>query len=241
MSPFKHTHKRKEFGTQQHVEGWCLRINWIRVNWIRINWIRVNWIRIWPFRDLFGIFSNDIILAENEEGAVDSEAVLFDRNGVVNGHGPGSLGHGLLVHPLAPRRPWLPGGSSGRTGGTAASIAAGQFVFEASHTGKEQMLLEEPKETAESKCRRSITTHTVVPSPGPSGVRIVHGMNSPLNHGVSASPSAQLLPMLSLPNKFWLHDVCMGVAPSTGCPVLAEIHLRQRLKATGCGFNKNPG
>lgn len=90
-------------------------------------------LRIWPFSDLFGIFPYDVVLAEDEQRAVDSEAALFDRNGVVDGHGPGSLGHRLLVHSLNPRCPLLPGGPSGRARGTAASITAGQFVFEASH------------------------------------------------------------------------------------------------------------
>lgn len=121
-------------------------------------------VRIWPFRDLFGIFPYDIILAEDEQRAVDGEAVLFDRDGVVNGHGPGSLGHRLLEHPMTPRRARRPAGPSGRARGTAASIAAGQFVFKASHTGIAQILLEKPKLTLEKKWRRSITTHTVFPS-----------------------------------------------------------------------------
>lgn len=119
--------------------------------------------RIWPFRDLFGIFPYDIILTEDEQRAVNGEAVLFDWNRVVNGHGPGSLGHRLFVDPLAPRRPRLPAGPSGRARGTAASVAAGQFVFKAIHCGIAQIFLEKPK-LREKKWRRSITTRTVVPS-----------------------------------------------------------------------------
>lgn len=58
--------------------------------------------RIWPFGDLFGVFSDEIILTENEQRAVDSEAVLAYGNGIVEGHSPGSLRHRLLVHSLGP-------------------------------------------------------------------------------------------------------------------------------------------
>ena len=107
--------------------------------------------RIWPFCDLFGIFPYDIILTEDEERAVNGETVLFDWDGVVNGHGPGSLGHRLLVHPLDPRRPRLSDGPSGRARGTVASISVGQFVFKASHSGIARILLEKPKLTPEKK------------------------------------------------------------------------------------------
>lgn len=125
--------------------------------------------RIWPFCDLFGIFPYDVILAEDEQRAVDGEAALFDRYGVVKGHGPCSLSHSLLVHPWAPRRrpTRLPACPSGRARRTAHSVAGGQFVFKASHSWIAQMLLllEKPKLTPERKWRRSITTYTVVPSP----------------------------------------------------------------------------
>lgn len=118
----------------------------------RAAYLGVYWVvRIWPFGDLFGIFPYYIILAEDEQRAVDGEAVLFDWNWVVNGHGPGSLGHRLLVHPLATRRPRLPAAPPGRGRGAAASIAAGQFVFKSSHCGIAQTLLEKPKLTPEKK------------------------------------------------------------------------------------------
>lgn len=110
--------------------------------------------RIWPFGDLLGVFPYDVVLAEDEERSVDAEAVLFDGDGVVDRHGPGPLGHGLLVHPLAPGRPLLPGGPSGRPRGTAASIAAGQFVFKASHSGRARIFPETPKLTPEEKWKR---------------------------------------------------------------------------------------
>lgn len=59
--------------------------------------------RIWPFSDLFGVFSHEVILAENEQRAIDSEAVLAHRDGVVEGHCAGSLRHRLLIHSLPPR------------------------------------------------------------------------------------------------------------------------------------------
>lgn len=64
--------------------------------------------RIWPLGDLLGILPHHVVLAEEEQGAVDCQAVLPDRYGVVQGHGPGSLGHRLLVHPLCSRSPPLP-------------------------------------------------------------------------------------------------------------------------------------
>lgn len=99
-------------------------------------------LRIWPLCDPFGIFPYDVILTEGEQRAVNGEAVLFDRNGVVNGHGPGSLRHRLLVHPLDPRGP---AGPSARSHGTAASIAVGEFVFKAGHPGRAPVLLEKPQ------------------------------------------------------------------------------------------------
>ena len=161
-------------------------------------------VRIWPFGDLFGIFPYDVILTEDEHGAVNGEAVLFDRDGVVNGHGPGSLGHRLLVHSLAPRRPRLPAGPSGRARETAASIAAGQFVFKSSHSWVARILLEKPKLTPEKKWKRSITTRTAVPSSGSvrgvyrprTGESHIHGKT----HGESLFHARQsLLPWTPLP------------------------------------------
>lgn len=59
--------------------------------------------RIWPLGDLLGVFPDDVVLAEDEQGAVHGQAVLFHWDRVVDGHGPGSLGHGLLVDPRGPR------------------------------------------------------------------------------------------------------------------------------------------
>lgn len=71
--------------------------------------------RIWPFGDLFGVFSDEVILAENEQRAVDSETVLAHRDGVIEGHSPGSLRHRLFVHSLAP-------GPTGRTVAVPVSV-----------------------------------------------------------------------------------------------------------------------
>lgn len=52
--------------------------------------------RIWPLNDFLGILPDHVVFAEDEERPVDGEAVLPDRNGVVQGHGAGSLRFGLL-------------------------------------------------------------------------------------------------------------------------------------------------
>lgn len=70
--------------------------------------------RIWPFGDLFGVFSHEVVLAEDEEGAVDGEAVLTHRNGVVKGHGARALSHRLFVHALRSRWAALPAGPTRR-------------------------------------------------------------------------------------------------------------------------------
>lgn len=49
--------------------------------------------RIWPFGDLFGVFSHHVVFAEEEERPVNREAVLSDGDGVVECHGPRSLRH----------------------------------------------------------------------------------------------------------------------------------------------------
>lgn len=52
--------------------------------------------RIWPLSDFLGVLPDHVVLAEDEERPVDGEAVLPDRNGVVQGHGAGTLRFGLL-------------------------------------------------------------------------------------------------------------------------------------------------
>lgn len=52
--------------------------------------------RIWPVDELLGIFPDYILFSKEEERSVDSEAVLPDRNGIVQSHSPGSLRFGLL-------------------------------------------------------------------------------------------------------------------------------------------------
>ncbi|KAI4877777.1 hypothetical protein NFI96_033000, partial [Prochilodus magdalenae] len=68
--------------------------------------------RIWPLGDLFGVLPHEVVLAEDEQRAVDGEAVLPDRYWVVQGHGPGALGHGLFVDPVRSRRASLPSGAT---------------------------------------------------------------------------------------------------------------------------------
>ena len=52
--------------------------------------------RIWPLGDPFGVFPHRVVFAEEEQRAVDGEAVLPDGDGVVQSHSPGSLRFGLL-------------------------------------------------------------------------------------------------------------------------------------------------
>lgn len=52
--------------------------------------------RIWPLGDFLGVLPHYVVLAENEEGPVDGEAVLPDRYGIVQGHGASTLRFGLL-------------------------------------------------------------------------------------------------------------------------------------------------
>lgn len=68
--------------------------------------------RIWPFGDLFGVFPHHVVFAEEEEGAVESQTVLPNRNGVVECHGTGSLGHRLFIYPLGPWGTTLPNAPS---------------------------------------------------------------------------------------------------------------------------------
>lgn len=52
--------------------------------------------RIWPLCDFLGVLPDHVVLAKNEEGPVDGETVLPDRDGIVQGHGAGTLRFGLL-------------------------------------------------------------------------------------------------------------------------------------------------
>lgn len=52
--------------------------------------------RIWPLNDFLGVLPDHVVLAKDEKGPVDGEAVLPDRDGVVQGHGAGTLCFGLL-------------------------------------------------------------------------------------------------------------------------------------------------
>lgn len=79
--------------------------------------------RIWPFCYSLGIFPYNIIFTEDEEGSVDCEAVLFDRDGVVESHSPGPLSHRLLIHPLAGLGATLPAAPSSSPGRPSTSIA----------------------------------------------------------------------------------------------------------------------
>ena len=80
--------------------------------------------RIWPLCYSLCILPDEIVLAEDEEGAVYGEAVLFDRVRVINGHCPGSLGHRLLVHPLAARSATTTPGSPSPSARSASPSAA---------------------------------------------------------------------------------------------------------------------
>lgn len=103
--------------------------------------------RIWPFGDLFGVFPHHVVLTEEEEGAVDSQAALPNRNGVVECHGTGSLGHRLFVYPLGPRGTTLPDAPGAPAASTACCsrasspcascpIAGWHFISEPSHPAK---------------------------------------------------------------------------------------------------------
>lgn len=52
--------------------------------------------RIWPFRDFLGVLPDHVVLPKDEKRPVDGEAVLPDRDGVVQGHGACTLRFGLL-------------------------------------------------------------------------------------------------------------------------------------------------
>lgn len=89
-------------------QPWSVRKNWGFV--IRCNRNK----RIWPLGDLFGVFSHEVVLAEDEKGTVNGEAVLSHRDGVVQGHGARALSHRLLVHTLPSRWAALPAGPARR-------------------------------------------------------------------------------------------------------------------------------
>lgn len=121
--------------------------------------------RIWPLCYSLCILPDEVVLSEDEEGAVDSEAVLFDRVWVVDGHCPGSLGHGLLVHPRATRSSTTstPGPSSASarsaspsSGCASSSIAGGQIFCEASHPDPGNTAQIPPKNPSKSKLMVSV-------------------------------------------------------------------------------------
>ena len=91
--------------------------------------------RIWPFRDLLGVLSHKVVLAENKQRAVDCQAALSDWYGVVQGHGAGSLGHRLLVHPWCWRTA-LPAATAARSplAGAPATVPGRHFVSKARHS-----------------------------------------------------------------------------------------------------------
>lgn len=58
--------------------------------------ITMKQLRIWPFSDFLGVLPDHVVLPKDEEGPVDGEAVLPNRDGVVQCHGAGTLRFGLL-------------------------------------------------------------------------------------------------------------------------------------------------
>lgn len=135
--------------------------------------------RIWPLCYPLGVLPDQVVLAEDEEGAVDGEAVLLDGVRVVDGHGPGSLGHRLLVDPLAARSaasataaaaPGTPSAGARSSSATSSSAAAaGWEIFrEASHSGNAQIRRGKSKVVSVEMKGRRITTGTLHPSHGGS-------------------------------------------------------------------------
>lgn len=59
--------------------------------------------RIWPIDELLGVFPDNVIFSEDEQGSVDGETVLPDRDGVVQSHSPRPLSFRLLVGSCWPR------------------------------------------------------------------------------------------------------------------------------------------
>lgn len=121
--------------------------------------------RIWPFCYSLGIFPYNIIFTEDEEGSVDCEAVLFDRDRVVESHSPGSLSHRLLIHPLAGLGATLPAAPSSSPGRPSASIAGWQIIPEPSHSLSARSRALQSKLAAEARGRR-ITARSTSPSGG---------------------------------------------------------------------------
>lgn len=127
--------------------------------------------RIWPLCYSFGVLPDEIVFPENEEGAVDGEAVLFDGIWVVNGHCPCSLGHRLLVNPLATRSgaatPGCPSPgarSASPCAACAASIAGGQIFSESSHSGNARIRQGKSNVMSVEIEGRRITTNTFHPN-----------------------------------------------------------------------------
>lgn len=121
--------------------------------------------RIWPFCYSLGIFPYNIIFTEDEEGSVDCEAVLFDRDGVVESHSPGPLSHRLLIHPLAGLGATLPAAPSSSPGRPSTSIAGWQIIPKPSHSLSARSRALQSKLAAEARGRR-ITARSTSPSGG---------------------------------------------------------------------------
>lgn len=121
--------------------------------------------RIWPFCYSLGVFPYNIIFTEDEEGSVDCEAVLFDRDGVVESHSPGPLSHRLLIHPLAGLGATLPAAPSSSPGRPSTSIAGWQIIPKPSHFLSARSRALQSKLAAESRGRR-ITARSTSPSGG---------------------------------------------------------------------------
>lgn len=131
----------------------------------------LHWGRIWPLCYSFGVLPDEIVFPEDEERAVDGEAVLFDGVRVVNGHCPCSLCHRLLVHPLAtrsgsatPGSPSPGARSASPSAACAASIAGGQIFSESSHSGNARIRQGKSKVMSVGKEGRRITTNTFHPN-----------------------------------------------------------------------------
>lgn len=133
--------------------------------------------RIWPLCYSLGVFPYNIIFTEDEEGSVDCEAVLFDRDGVVESHSPGSLSHRLFIHPLAGLGATLPAAPSSSPGRPSTSIAGWQIIPKPSHPRSARSRALQSKLAAEARGRR-ITARSTSPSGGFScGIGIDRGRN----------------------------------------------------------------
>lgn len=121
--------------------------------------------RIWPLCYSLGVFPYNIIFTEDEEGSVDCEAVLFDGDGVVESHSPGSLSHRLFIHPLASLGATLPAAPSSSPGRPSTSIAGWQIIPKPSHPRSARSRALQSKLAAEARGRR-ITARSTSPSGG---------------------------------------------------------------------------